>query len=113
MATIDIIMIKAVDQMELEKLEDGINQDILDRKIDFATAGVRPYIHRDLTENVSPKNALTVAEHILAMKTENNLSDSYRSTTIELLYQIIIPNSTIINRFYSWPEMISYLIWTA
>ena len=70
MATIDIIMIKAVDQIELDKLEDGINQDILDRKIDFPTAGVWPYIHRDLTENVSPKNALTVAEYKLAMKTE-------------------------------------------
>jgi hypothetical protein len=85
MATIDIIMIKVVDQTELDKLEVGINQDILDRKIDFATAGVRPYIHRDLTENVSPKNALTLAEYIVAMKTENNLSDSYRATTIELL----------------------------
>jgi hypothetical protein len=30
-------MIKAVDQIEL-KSENGINQDILDRKIDFATA---------------------------------------------------------------------------
>lgn len=26
--------------MDLNKLEDGINQDILDRKIDFATAGL-------------------------------------------------------------------------
>jgi len=78
-------MIKAVDQIELNKLEDGINQDILDRKIDFATAGIHSYIHRDLTENVSPKNALIVAEYILEMKTENNLSDNYRVTTIELL----------------------------
>jgi len=78
-------MIKAVDQMELNKLEDGINQDILDRKIDFATAGVHSYIDRYLTENVSPRNALTVAEYILEMKTENNLSDNYRATTIELL----------------------------
>jgi hypothetical protein len=66
-------------------LEDGINQDILDRKIDFATAGVHSYIHRDLTENVSPRNALTVAEYILEMKTENNLSDNSRAATIELL----------------------------
>ena len=78
-------MIKAVDQTELNKLEDGINQDIVDRKIDFATAGIHSYIHRDLTENVSPKNALIVAEYILEMKTENNLSDNYRVTTIELL----------------------------
>jgi integrase/recombinase XerD len=78
-------MIKAVDQIELNKSENGINQDILDRKIDFATAGVHSYLHRDLTENVSPKNALTIAEYILEMKTENNLSDNYRVTTIELL----------------------------
>jgi hypothetical protein len=38
-------MIKAVDQIELNKSEDGINQDILDRKIDFATAGVHSYLH--------------------------------------------------------------------
>lgn len=42
-------MTKAIDHIELDKLEDGINQDISDRKIDFATAGVRPYLHRGLT----------------------------------------------------------------
>ncbi|PWU78838.1 MAG: hypothetical protein DLM72_20425 [Candidatus Nitrosopolaris wilkensis] len=56
-----------------------------ERKIDFATTGLQPFIHRDLTENVSPKNAQTIAEYILAMKTETNLSDNYRSTIIRIL----------------------------
>lgn len=37
------------------------------------------------TENVSTKNAHTIAEYILAMNTENNLSDNYRATIIQLL----------------------------
>ena len=99
-------MIKAVDQIELE---DGINQDILDRKIDFATAGVRPYIQRDLTVNVSAKNALTIAEYILAMKTENNLSDSYRSTTIELLSILSKFHKNKVFLLITRDDIISYL----
>jgi integrase/recombinase XerD len=56
-----------------------------EKKIDFATAGLRPFIHKDLIENVSTKNARTIAEYVLAMKTETNLSDNYRATIIQLL----------------------------
>lgn len=42
---------------------------ILNRKIDFATAGLQPFIYRNLSKNVSPENALTIAEYVLAMKT--------------------------------------------
>lgn len=58
---------------------------IANGKIDFATAGLLPFIYKDLTQNVSPENALKIAEYILAMKTESNLSDAYRSTTIQTL----------------------------
>jgi len=67
------------------RFKDGTNDDILERKISFATAGVPAFIHKDLTNNVSSKNALSIAEYILAMKTETNLSYSYRATTIQLL----------------------------
>ena len=81
-------MIKAVDQIELNKLEDGINQDILDRKIDLATAGLHQFISKYLTQDVSPENALTMSEYILTMKSEVNISDSYREITIKVLYSI-------------------------
>ena len=55
---------------------------IANGKIDFATAGLLPFIYRDLTQNVSPENALDIAEYILAMKTETNLSDAYRTAII-------------------------------
>jgi integrase len=59
--------------------------DIARRKIDFATAGLYPFIYKDLTQNVSRENALNIAEYILAMKTETNLSDLYRLSTIQTL----------------------------
>jgi hypothetical protein len=102
-------MIKAVDQIELNKSEDGVNQDILDRRIDFATAGVHSYLHRDLTENVSPKNALTIAEYILEMKTENNLSDNYRVTTIELLSILSKFHKNKVFLLITRDDIISYL----
>ena len=43
---------------------------IKNRKIDFATAGLRPFIYKDITQNVSPENALKISEYILAMKSE-------------------------------------------
>ncbi len=60
-------------------------QKIANRKIDFATAGLQPFIFKDITQNVSRENALTIAEFILAMKTETNVSDAYRSLLIKKL----------------------------
>lgn len=54
------------------RFNDGTNDDILERKISFATAGVPAFIHKDLTDNVSSKNALSIAEYVLAIKTETN-----------------------------------------
>jgi integrase/recombinase XerD len=58
---------------------------IANGKIDFATAGLFPFIYKHLTQNVSSENALNIAEYILAMKTETNLSDMYRTTIIQNL----------------------------
>jgi hypothetical protein len=52
----------------------------LDRKIDDATAGLRPEFSRDL-HSISEANALTIANYILAMRVEINLSDAYRWNT--------------------------------
>lgn len=58
---------------------------IANGKIDFATAGLFPSIYRGLIQNISPVNALNIAEYILVMKTETNLSDAYRSMIIQII----------------------------
>src|SRR5439155_18294127 len=62
-----------------------VAEDIASRKIDLPTAGLNPFIYKDVTQNVSPENAIIIAEYILAMKTETNVSDAYRSNTIKNL----------------------------
>ena len=56
----------------------------LDRKIEEATVGLRPGFSRDL-HSISEENALTVANYILAMRVEINLSNTYRWSNISLL----------------------------
>ena len=58
---------------------------VANRKIDLITAGLHPFIYKDLTQNVSSGNAVEIAEYILAMKAETNLSDTYRKLTIQTL----------------------------
>lgn len=55
------------------------------RKVELVTEGLQPYIRKDLLENVSPQNAKTIADFILALKTEVNIRDSYRRNFIKLL----------------------------
>jgi integrase len=56
----------------------------LDRKIEDATAGLGPQFSRDL-HSISEDNALTIANYILAMRAEINLSDAYRWNNISIL----------------------------
>jgi hypothetical protein len=55
------------------------------RKIGAVTEGVHKYIYRELTDEVSTENAITIANFILAQKTEINLADTYRKTFINVL----------------------------
>jgi hypothetical protein len=55
------------------------------RKIEVVTEGLHKYIYRVLTEEVSTENAITIANFILAQKTEINLADTYRKTFINVL----------------------------
>lgn len=66
--------------------EFGSNGEIINRKIDLATAGLRHFISKYLIQDVSPQNALTISEYILTMKNEINISDGYREITIKILY---------------------------
>jgi integrase len=60
-------------------------QTIVNRKIDLATAGLHPFIFREITQNVSPENAHIIVGYVIAMKIETNISDSYRTYTIQTL----------------------------
>ena len=55
------------------------------RKIEVVTEGLHKDIDRELTERVSTENAITIANFILAQKTEINLPDTYRKTFINVL----------------------------
>ncbi len=54
------------------------------RKIEAVTEGLHKYIYRELTQEVSTENAITIANFILAQKTEINLADTYRKTFINI-----------------------------
>ena len=57
------------------------------RKLELVTEGLQRYIKADLMEQVSPHNASVIADFILALKSEVNLSDSYRRNLIKMLCQ--------------------------
>jgi hypothetical protein len=55
-----------------------------DRKIEAAIAGL-PREYSKLLNNISNNNALIIANYIISMKTEINLSDNYRKDLIKVL----------------------------
>ena len=57
---------------------------VLDRKIDEISAGLQASFNRNL-RSISEANAVTIINYITTMKTEINLSDSYRKDLIHLL----------------------------
>jgi hypothetical protein len=63
--------------------QNGDYQNIVNRKFDLATAGLPFIIIKYVIQNVSPENTLTIVKYILAMKVETNISDAYRSYTIQ------------------------------
>jgi hypothetical protein len=58
-----------------------------ERKIDEVTASLRPEYSR-LLYSLTVQNALFIADYILSMKTEINLSDNHREGVIKLLCNI-------------------------
>jgi integrase len=65
------------------------SQILVDRKIVTATGGLNGYTVRCLTELCSKENASTIAEYILAMRTEINIKDSSRVSTIKSLTWLV------------------------
>ncbi|HEV8404515.1 MAG TPA: hypothetical protein VGQ13_01285 [Nitrososphaera sp.] len=65
------------------------SQVLVDRKIVTATSGLNGYTVRCLTKICSKDNASTIAEYILAMRTEINIKDSSRVSTIKSLTWLV------------------------
>jgi hypothetical protein len=66
--------------------EDNANV-LFDRKIEIATEGLIPYFSK-LCYELPHENALTIANYIISMKTEINLSPNYRKESIRSLCQL-------------------------
>ena len=59
--------------------------DPLYKKIDLITQGLNRYLRRQLKEQVSIENSAIISDYALIQKTELNLSENYRSTTLSEL----------------------------
>jgi hypothetical protein len=92
--TIDLVNTSGIQAVVVQSQivqKQGQGQNTLfDRKIDLITAGLQPFLNRCLQDEnqVSRANALTIYNYIMAMKTEINLSENYRRTTIVLLIRL-------------------------
>jgi hypothetical protein len=76
------------EQRRRQKTETTIEaRPLFERKIGEVTTGLRPEYSR-LLYNIPFQNALSIADYILSMKTEVNLSDNYRQDVIKLLCKI-------------------------
>jgi integrase len=78
---------KDEDEEKMMKKEDYMI--FFDRKIEIVTAGLRPYCNTILYK-LSKDNALTIADYVISMKSEINLSDHYRADVIKLLCNLSI-----------------------
>jgi hypothetical protein len=59
-----------------------------DRKLDLITAGARPYIKDHLLTRITRENCQVIIDYILALQTEINPSEQYRTGTIYKLTQL-------------------------
>jgi integrase len=61
-------------------------------KIDLATEGLEPYNRDHLKTRISIKNSMVIAEYILSMRVETNLSDNHRRgviTSLKILSEFV------------------------
>ena len=79
------------------------------RKIENATDGLYNYYHKLLSEQVSKDNATIIANYIMTMRTEANLSDNYRKSIISLLSMLSKHHNHKSFREMSHEDIITYL----
>jgi hypothetical protein len=84
--------------------------DLLDRKIEFVTADLRR--QRELSNDlhsISTESALIISDYIIAMKTEINPSDNYRSDNIKFLHRFSKYNKNKLLKTITRDDIISFL----
>ncbi len=84
--------------------------DLLDRKIEFVTADL--HRQRELSNDLhslSTENALIISDYIIAMKTEINPSDNYRSDSIKILHRFSKYNKNKLLKTITRNDIISFL----
>jgi hypothetical protein len=62
-----------------------IDDSLFERKVDLATTQLQRQFYRRMINLPSKINALAIADFILAMKTEANLSDNHRANYVMVL----------------------------
>jgi len=68
--------------------KDNITDALFDRKIEIAAEGLIPYYSKCFYKIPLKENALTLASYVISMKSEINLSSSYRREVIEKLSRL-------------------------
>jgi len=58
-------------------MESTYDNVLFERKMEDITLGLAPY-YQNLPYNISKENAWTIANYIISMRTEVNLTDNYR-----------------------------------
>jgi hypothetical protein len=71
-------------EQEQQSQQQSLQPLFMDRRIEEVTAGLRQGYTKNLY-SISVQNALSIADYILALKTDVNLSDHYRKDLIYLL----------------------------
>jgi hypothetical protein len=65
-----------------------VNDSLFERRLELATEGLESSYFNKLKKSLCQTNALTIANYILAMKTEINPSDGYRMINLKALARI-------------------------
>jgi hypothetical protein len=92
----DNYSIKTDAKIRIETLDNGGGQTernpLFDQKLEIATEGLEPYYLEHLKTRISKENALTIANYVLSMKVETNLSINHRRgiiTSLKLLSEFL------------------------
>jgi integrase/recombinase XerD len=81
---LSLISFTSKEQEQQSQQQGSLQPLFIDRRIEEVTAGLRQGYTKNLY-SISVQNALSIADYILALKTEVNLSDHYRRDLIYLL----------------------------
>jgi hypothetical protein len=96
-ASNSVILSKHEEEEKIQKLEchnqgQINNQNELEvnskNKLHIVTAGLQNYIYKQLVEQISKENCITIADYILMQKTEVNLANTYRANILTTLISL-------------------------